>query len=934
MPSLVLGSARAQFNITLSAAAAEPVSVDWVTRDGTALAGRDYQANGGTVVFAPGQTSKTVEVFIYGRTVETEDRVFYVLMTPPVNAILADEVGACVIHVDTTGSTPVMTVVIPKGEKGERGYSAYEIALLNGFVGTEAEWLASLRPSPEELAPLVAPLIDAGLMSVTAAGTEGMAVPDTDSIKNFAGRIPYVSRMRKATAPPLLAGTNVIPMSAFVGDVLAPFGDNAFGVKLLRSGAMVPSDWAYRPSSNELVITGAQAGDIPIAVQYEVDVSSPAKRIEAALIDAEQKLGGLGDYDADGPLTIEWQGQIFTHGGKYWRAKPSLALPYTTAGDWVADSAKFTPADDLSIREQLRSQPGADMIGFSLSQIYEADSIGYQMLRANPKRVSAASLGILPNTGVSLSAKFQAAVDAGIAIELPEGVYLWSLTGTMPMEGPAGNNNFWRAVEMTTAPMFYGAGKGKTIIRLMDGQSTDASPKFFNMLGGNKILNGIVLNGITFDANGANNKISPNRASGVYSAFNCAHMFVSGSVETVGVDARASNSLIVDCEFINTPGVTSLAFGARFTHPGIKGSNNRIIGCDFRNNGNDSADHSSIYLFCDSSLVAFCTFDYPTPSSGRGGPVCCVESFGSNNSVIGNKVNNYLQFMWIGAGEEGQHRNITVIGNQGSVSYRFLDTWSFGPQNDGIAGILIIGNQFRITGAAIAAGVLERCAVNLNMIECDMSGVTVGWNRFDCEDRTSNVAIVITPSATRIISDVFIGSNQIHGFSRGIAGGGEGKLLDIVLQDNKISDCAATSTRAAEDTRGIEILGANFSLSIIGHVINGGDLGSLPGVAIAIAGTFSSIHLDGNNASGFVHDIADSAALTATGRRTGLQARRGNTIPTTGTWVIGDEWVNTNPVLIGSTPNKYIIDKWKRLTNGTANVMGTDWAPMLVNTGL
>lgn len=30
------------------------------------------------------------------------------------------------------------------GYKGERGYSAYEIAVQNGFVGTEADWLASL----------------------------------------------------------------------------------------------------------------------------------------------------------------------------------------------------------------------------------------------------------------------------------------------------------------------------------------------------------------------------------------------------------------------------------------------------------------------------------------------------------------------------------------------------------------------------------------------------------------------------------------------------------------------------------------------------------------------------------------------------------------------------------------------------------------------
>ena len=31
------------------------------------------------------------------------------------------------------------------GEKGDPGASAYEIAIENGFIGTETEWLASLK---------------------------------------------------------------------------------------------------------------------------------------------------------------------------------------------------------------------------------------------------------------------------------------------------------------------------------------------------------------------------------------------------------------------------------------------------------------------------------------------------------------------------------------------------------------------------------------------------------------------------------------------------------------------------------------------------------------------------------------------------------------------------------------------------------------------
>lgn len=35
--------------------------------------------------------------------------------------------------------------VYPKNYRGDKGLSAYEIAVLHGFVGTEQEWLDSLK---------------------------------------------------------------------------------------------------------------------------------------------------------------------------------------------------------------------------------------------------------------------------------------------------------------------------------------------------------------------------------------------------------------------------------------------------------------------------------------------------------------------------------------------------------------------------------------------------------------------------------------------------------------------------------------------------------------------------------------------------------------------------------------------------------------------
>lgn len=379
MPSLVLGSALAQFTITLSVAASEPVSVEWFTRDGTALAGRDYETNGGTVVFAPGEITKVVEVFVHGRAVDTEDRVFYVRMLPPVNAILADEVGACVIHVDTEGSQPVMTVVIPKGEKGERGYSAYEIALQNGFVGTEEEWLESLKVDPAEMAIAVAPLIVADTMPVTAKGTETLTPKDVSTVGGIAGRVVFTPLARKAIAPALSAGLNIVPMTAFVGEVVDPNHLSGFNVIAVRGGVPVDLNWSYLSASNEIRIADGQAGDIPIAVNLSIgDGKGLYNRFAAIASSIGATLVGISpaglsefirtvdavlherisitDYGAVGDAVIRPVSDWYTVGATQYRGFANLAavqakLPHVSSAtdsiDWAATQMAINVAKTM-----------------------------------------------------------------------------------------------------------------------------------------------------------------------------------------------------------------------------------------------------------------------------------------------------------------------------------------------------------------------------------------------------------------------------------------------------------------------------------------------------------------------------------------------------------------------------------------------------------
>ena len=52
------------FDVSLDRAAAEPVTVDYATSDGTATAGADYTATSSTLSFAAGETQKTITVAV------------------------------------------------------------------------------------------------------------------------------------------------------------------------------------------------------------------------------------------------------------------------------------------------------------------------------------------------------------------------------------------------------------------------------------------------------------------------------------------------------------------------------------------------------------------------------------------------------------------------------------------------------------------------------------------------------------------------------------------------------------------------------------------------------------------------------------------------------------------------------------------------------
>jgi hypothetical protein len=107
------GSANATFTISLSAASGQTISVTAQTAASTALAGSDFTSTGPTVLtFAPGDVTKSFAVPIVGDTVVESTESFFVNLTLPTNATIADAQGTATIT-DNDASTPTAAITSP-----------------------------------------------------------------------------------------------------------------------------------------------------------------------------------------------------------------------------------------------------------------------------------------------------------------------------------------------------------------------------------------------------------------------------------------------------------------------------------------------------------------------------------------------------------------------------------------------------------------------------------------------------------------------------------------------------------------------------------------------------------------------------------------------------------------------------------------------------
>jgi hypothetical protein len=129
------GQSPAQFVVSLSSPSAQFIAVDYATSDvAGAIAGLDYVAGAGRLVFPPGSTSQIISVAVLGDMTREPDESFGIFLSNAVNAVLV--AGAETAIGTIVNDDPEPTITIGNAVAGEGDYAVFTVTLSNPSLST------------------------------------------------------------------------------------------------------------------------------------------------------------------------------------------------------------------------------------------------------------------------------------------------------------------------------------------------------------------------------------------------------------------------------------------------------------------------------------------------------------------------------------------------------------------------------------------------------------------------------------------------------------------------------------------------------------------------------------------------------------------------------------------------------------------------------
>ena len=121
------------FAVTLDQAPVSPLSVNWATAPGTATSA-DFTAGSGTLNFSAGETSRTIVISITDDAIFEDSESFFVDLSTPINATIADARGTGTIldnGTDTDDDRPTLSVSNVAVVEGTDSHAVFSVQLSN-----------------------------------------------------------------------------------------------------------------------------------------------------------------------------------------------------------------------------------------------------------------------------------------------------------------------------------------------------------------------------------------------------------------------------------------------------------------------------------------------------------------------------------------------------------------------------------------------------------------------------------------------------------------------------------------------------------------------------------------------------------------------------------------------------------------------------------
>jgi hypothetical protein len=124
------GSSNAVVTVRLSQASAQEVRVNYQLTGFTATEGQDFTGGSGTLIFAPGETAKDLNVSITGDVLDELDESIIVQLSNPLNARLSDSIGKLVITDNEQQPTiSINDVSVAEGTTGSNNQAVFTVSL-------------------------------------------------------------------------------------------------------------------------------------------------------------------------------------------------------------------------------------------------------------------------------------------------------------------------------------------------------------------------------------------------------------------------------------------------------------------------------------------------------------------------------------------------------------------------------------------------------------------------------------------------------------------------------------------------------------------------------------------------------------------------------------------------------------------------------------